>query len=102
MNMTIETSGTYTITLYPDFDYTFIENPILRIANRRNNGDLIVFVSSETYFSYTIPINNISSSDASIINSWWQTATTLRFFPDTAINSSYKNATGPGIGLKKD
>ena len=64
------------VSLFPDWAYSFTETQEKHI-NRSVRGNLGVFVNSPTFTRLQIPVSYVSSSDKSIINSYWQTGTTI-------------------------
>ena len=66
------------VTLSPEWSYSFseIQN---KEGNRTVRGNFTTFVHSPSHTQLKIPLNYVNSSDRSIINSYWQTATTIHF-----------------------
>jgi len=62
-----------------------------RILSRGIDGDLRVYTGPGEHRRISAPVSWVSSADASVINSWWQTGTSLRFIENDNYTNSYQN-----------
>lgn len=72
------------VTLYPDYDY-FGGQKQIRSEHRSRSGKLRVYKWGD-YDRFKFGLNWVPASDASLVNSWWDTNTKLLLFitSDTA------------------
>ena len=67
------------------FDKTFDKKDI-----RTKGGKLFTYITpASTFRRYKIPTTFVTSSDVSIVNSWFSTGTDLRFIEDDTYPNSY-------------
>ena len=75
------------IRLYPDrTEYSF-GTVLIRDDNRLDNGKLKTYIQAE-YDSYNMNLSCVSSCDAMIVNSWWESGAELLLFvvSDSAVD----------------
>jgi hypothetical protein len=65
------------ITLYPEYDYKGGEIQ-LRTEHRTKSGKLYLYKWGD-YSKFQFNVNYLPASDASLINSWWDSNTELLF-----------------------
>jgi hypothetical protein len=73
------------VTLEPTFDYRFNEVQEKSI-NRTITGVLGTFVNSPGFTRFEVPISFISSSDRAVVNSWYNSTSTLQFSEDQGVS----------------
>jgi len=76
-----------TIDLIPDYGY--LDRKIQdRVEIRTKDSKLwtYIFYSKKIW---EIPVRFVPKSDQSVISSWWSSAASLQFYPDTSIASSW-------------
>ena len=89
--------GSYvTLTGKIGYDYRFAEG-IDRKDMRTKGGQLYTYIQNGSWTTLKLPASWISSSDRSLINSWWKTATNLLFFEDSDQSSTFFNVRIMGI-----
>ena len=72
-----------------DYGYNFTENQD-KYDLRTKGGKLFSYVTPAGKFNtFRIPLRFVNSSDRSLINSWFSTATDLRFIEDNTFATSY-------------
>jgi hypothetical protein len=81
------TTDTFSLQLFPTYDYVFKE-VYSKSVYRTKTGDLGIYVNTPTYFKFEIPVGGVTSSDVSIITSWWVTGTSLNYYPDTDVDET--------------
>ena len=63
-----------------------------RAEIRTKDGKLFTYISpASTYRKIEIPMKFVNSSDVSLINSYWSTATDLRYIEDDSFPNSFYN-----------
>ena len=67
------------INLYPDRSGYNFGNVLIRDDNRLDNGNLETYIQAK-YERFEMSLWCVSSRDAMIVNSWWETGTELLFF----------------------
>lgn len=77
-------SSSDAVTLYPEYNYKGGEVQ-LRTEHRTKSGKMYLYKWGE-YRKIQFNVNYLPASDASLVNSWWDTNTELLFFitSDTA------------------
>ena len=71
------------------YGYSFSENQD-KYDIRTKGGKLFTYITpAGKYNSFRIPMRLVNSSDRSLINSWFSTATDLRFIEDNTFATSY-------------
>ena len=70
--------GSQFIELHPDFGYTET-NEKARTFQRSIGGQLNVFSHVGSSQRFSLPLEFVTSSDVSLINSWWITQTLVNF-----------------------
>jgi len=73
------------ITLEPEFDYKDSLTKLEQI-HRLQNGDMYRYKTG-AYDKFKFKLRYFSSSDASIVNSWWESNTELMFWIDSDVSS---------------
>lgn len=75
--------GSYiTLTDKMDYRYEFAET-LDRKDIRTKQGQLYTYIGQGNWRRFRLPMSWVSSSDRSLINSWWKTGTDLLFFEDS-------------------
>ena len=89
MLLGVANSSYVTLTNYAGYGYTFTEN-LDKIDIRTKGGTLFSYITpASTYQTFKIPLSFVNSSDRSQINSWFTTATDLRYIEDDSFPNSY-------------
>ena len=89
MLLGVANSSYVTLTNYAGYGYTFTDN-FDKVDIRTKGGTLFSYITpSSTYQSFKIPLSYVTSSDRSQINSWFSTATDLRYIEDDSFPNSY-------------
>jgi|TARA_R110002012_G_scaffold293088_1_gene488653 hypothetical protein len=79
--ITLDTTATYGYRFIEQFDKYDI---------RTKGGSLFTYITAQgNYNTFKIPMSFVTSSDRSLINSWFSTATDLRFIEDNTFANSY-------------
>ena len=66
---------------------------------RTKGGDLYTYITpASTFHRWSIPMTYVNSSKVSQINSWFRTATDLRFIEDNTFANSYYTVRIVGVG----
>ena len=82
-NIQLGPVGSYiNLTDNTGYDYTFAET-INRHDSRVKQGQLYTYIQDGSWYKFKLPASWINSSYRSLINSWWRTATDLRFYEDS-------------------
>ena len=85
----IPNSGYIVLSDLAGYSYSF-NHTIDKKEIRTKGGTLFTYVTADGNFSkFTLPLTYVGSSDVSIINSWFNTATNLRYIEDNAFPNSY-------------
>ena len=85
----VANSSYVTLTNYAGYGYSFTEN-LDKVDIRTKGGTLFSYVTpASTSQSFKIPLSFVNSSDRSQINSWFVTATDLRYIEDDDFPNSY-------------
>jgi hypothetical protein len=65
---------------------------------RTKGGDLYTYITpASTFNTWTIPMTYVSSSKVAQVNSWFRTATDLRFIEDDTFANSYYSVRIVGV-----
>ena len=78
MSYLLGIDSTETVEFYPEWDYKFPAQQI-RTDHRTKGGKLFVYKWG-SYQNFNLNLNWVTASDASLVNSWWDTNTKLLFF----------------------
>jgi hypothetical protein len=73
------------LTLEPEFDYTDSLTKLEQV-HRLQNGDMYRYKTG-AYDKFKFKLRFFPSSDAAIVNSWWESNTELSFFVDSDVSS---------------
>lgn len=73
------------VTLYPEFDYKDKRTKIEQ-SHRLQNGDRYVYKTG-VYDNFQFKNKFFPSSDAAVVNSWWESNTELLFWIDSDVSS---------------
>jgi len=85
----VANSSYVTLTNYAGYGYSFTEN-LDKQDIRTKGGSLFSYITpASTYNTFKIPLSFVNSSDRSQINSWFSTATDLRFIEDDSFPNSF-------------
>ena len=85
----VANSSYITLTTYATYGYTFTQE-LDKVDIRTKGGTLFSYITpASTYQTFKIPMNFVNSSDRSQINSWFTTATDLRYIEDDDFPNSY-------------
>ena len=76
------------INLTADYNYKFAQQ-IDRQDIRTKQGGLYTYIEQGTFIKFKIPSSWVTSSDRSLVNSWWSAGTTLRLLENDDFPSSY-------------
>ena len=79
--------GSY-ITLHPTWDYESAKH-IDKIDVRVTQGPLYTYIGQGSFRRIVAPESYVSSLNRTLVNSWWETGTQLRFIEDSDYASSY-------------
>jgi hypothetical protein len=91
MLLGVANSSYVTLSNIAGYGYTFTEN-LDKVDIRTKGGTLFSYITpASTYQSFKIPMSLVTSSDRAQINSWFTTATNLRFIEDDDFPNSYYN-----------
>lgn len=77
------------ITISPTYQFDQAKNKDNQDV-RTKAGALYSYRGAGEFTKYTIPITWVTSSDRSLVNSWWETATDLRLLLDSDFPSSFQ------------
>lgn len=89
-------SSSDAVTLYPEYNYKGGDVQLKNQA-RTLSGKLYLYKRGD-YEKFQFSVNYLPASDASLVNSWWDTNTKLLFF----INSSTATEVHSVILMNKD
>ena len=72
------------ITITPGWAFEQTLTLTSRQDQRTKTGNLFTYVETGRHRRFRLPWSWVSSSDRSLVNSWWQTATDLSFVLETS------------------
>jgi hypothetical protein len=84
MNFALGISSATALILYPEFDYTDVLTKIEQV-HRLENGDMYRYKTG-VYDKFKFKLRFFPESDASVINSWWESNTELMFWVDSEVS----------------
>ncbi len=87
--MQLGPTGSY-INLSPEYDFREIKT-LQRADIRTKEGSLFTYIYNGRHTEFKIPESWVNSSQRSLVNSWWETATNLEFIRDSDFPSSLEN-----------
>jgi len=73
------------IDIFPEFDFKNNRKKI-ETSHRLQNADRYVYKTG-AYDKFQYKVMYVSSSDMSLVNSWWESNTELLFWIDSAVSS---------------
>jgi hypothetical protein len=85
MNFALGINSATALILYPEFDYTDVLTKIEKI-HRLENGDMYRYKTG-VYDKFKFKLRHFPESDASVVNSWWESNSGLMFWIDSDVSS---------------
>lgn len=77
------------IPLTPGFGFEQALTLVNRQDQRVKEGQLYTYIENGTFRRFTVPWSWVSSSERSLVNSWWQSGQDLRFLLDSSFTNSF-------------
>lgn len=77
------------ITLTPNFGFEQALTLVNRQDQRVKEGQLYTYTDNGVYRRFTLPWSWVSSSERSLVNSWWGSGQDLRFLMDSSFSGSF-------------
>lgn len=79
MSMRLGPTGSL-VTIVPEYSFAIAKTKE-EARHRAHSGKLYQYLFN-VYSKFEIPLNWVSSSDRTLMNSWWETNTNLEFYDD--------------------
>lgn len=79
--------GSY-ISFSIKYDYQYTRQAVVKsiVHGKQGSGGI---TSQGSFHGFSFMLNTVTSSQKSLVNSWWTTSTDLRFIEDTTFPSSF-------------
>lgn len=87
MSSQLGPTGSY-ITFSIQYDYQYTRQAVVKsiVHGKQGTGGT---TSQGSFHGFSFTLNKVTEDQRSLVNSWWQTSTNLRFIEDTTSPSSF-------------